>query len=101
MISPIRLIAAAGALAALTGCGSDMEDAVTPAVASDERFETMTDPCLEKAARFSGQPLNNITVTGQSMTGGGPLLTLSAGGTPLSCRLDSDGSVTVFSEYAN
>ena len=72
MISPIRLIAAAGALAALTGCGSDMEDAVTPAVASDERFETMTDPCLEQAARFSGQPLNNITVTGQSMTGGGP-----------------------------
>ncbi len=66
-----------------------------------DQFAAMRAPCIDQAARMTGLPKTSVTVNEQIQTGGGPLLTLSAGGTPYSCRLESDGSVTVFSEYAN
>jgi hypothetical protein len=61
----------------------------------------MADPCIAQAARMTGLNRGAIVVTDRIRTGGGPLLTLNAGGTRYSCRLEDDGRVTVFSEYAN
>lgn len=61
----------------------------------------MTAPCIDQAARYSGYPAIDINIVDRIRTGGGPLLVLDAGGQRLSCRLEADGSVTAFSEFAN
>ena len=68
---------------------------------TQDQFSMMTGPCVAQAARMTGAEQGSIVVTDQIRTGGGPLLTLDADGTPYSCRLEDDGSVTVFSEFAN
>ncbi len=68
---------------------------------SPDQFARMANPCIEQAARMRGLGQGQVVVTDQIRTGGGPLLTLDAAGTKLSCRLEDNGSVTVFSEYAN
>lgn len=88
-------------VATLTGCA---EEASTTA-ASQQRLQTvfaqMENPCLTQATRLTGLSSDQIVVTNQIPTGGGPLLTLDANGKPYSCRKEADGSVTVFSEFAN
>lgn len=66
-----------------------------------DQFSRMEQPCIAQAARFTGVSQGAITITDRIRTGGGPILTLSAAGTPYTCRLEDDGSVTVFSEFAN
>ncbi|MBK1703592.1 hypothetical protein CKO40_03230 [Halochromatium glycolicum] len=66
-----------------------------------EQFSRMTQPCIAQASRMTGVSPGSITIIDRIRTGGGPLLTLNAGGTKYSCRLEDDGSVTVFSEFAN
>lgn len=89
-------------LALLAGC-----DEAATATGGDglsgttEQFATMEPGCLSQARVQVGGPPGSIVVKERLRTGGGPLLTLDANGTPLSCRLEADGSVTVFSEYAN
>lgn len=68
---------------------------------SEAQFAQMRAPCVAQAARLTGIPENQIVVTSELQTGGGPLLVLDARGTSYSCRLEADGSVTVFSEFAN
>jgi uncharacterized protein YgiM (DUF1202 family) len=68
---------------------------------TQDQFNRMANPCIAQASRLTGVNRGSITVLGQIRTGGGPLLTLSAAGTKYSCRLESNGSVTVFSEFAN
>lgn len=65
------------------------------------QFRQMTQPCIAQASRMTGASPESIRVLNQIRTGGGPLVTLSAAGTKHSCRLESDGRVTVFSESAN
>jgi hypothetical protein len=90
-------------LAALAGCvettgGTTTGDGLS---GTDAQFNAMTAPCIDQAARFSGFPAADINIAERIRTGGGPLLVLDAGGQRLSCRLESDGRVTVFSEFAN
>lgn len=68
---------------------------------TEAEFDAMTEPCLDQAARFGGVPRDATAVTGRIRTGSGPLLTLLAGDAKLSCRLEADDTVTVFSEFAN
>ena len=91
---------------ALAGCQSDSSmDTGAPKddglSGTQAQFDMMTDPCIRQAERMTGLGMKDISVTNRIRTGGGPLLTLNAGGTKYSCRLEDDGSVTVFSEYAN
>ncbi|MPQ93282.1 hypothetical protein [Thioclava sp. JE_KL1] len=88
------------ASALLAGCvetgGSD------PALSgTDTQFDTMTGPCVAQAATLTGTSAGSVTILDRIQTGGGPILTLMAGGSKYTCRLEANGSVTVFSEYAN
>lgn len=106
MQSLIKSLVAASAIVALAGCQSD-SSMDTSAPKNDglsgtlAQFEMMKEPCIQQASRMTGVHPTNIYVTNSIRTGGGPLLTLNAGGTKYSCRLEDNGSVTVFSEYAN
>ena len=61
----------------------------------------METQCKDQAARYAGITPGAVVVLSRIETGGGPLLTLQAAGQGLSCRREADGSVTVFSEFAN
>jgi hypothetical protein len=97
-------------VAALAGCGTttSVDTGMSPTgpvgdglSGTQAQFDSMTNPCIAQAARMTGLSRGAIVVTDRIRTGGGPLLTLSAGGTKYSCRLEDNGTVTVFSEYAN
>ncbi len=98
----MKMVICAAALAAVTGCvetsGSGSSDGLS---GTDAQFNAMTTPCIDQAARFANFPAMDINILDRIRTGGGPLLVLDAGGQRLSCRLEADGSVTVFSEFAN
>ncbi|WP_108260947.1 hypothetical protein [Mangrovicoccus ximenensis] len=64
-------------------------------------FAAMRAPCIAQTARLTGLPQSRIPVADSLQTGGGPILILDAGGARHTCRSEPDGSVTVFSEYAN
>lgn len=104
MKDAIGIVIGAAALAAVAGCvetgggGSAPSDGLS---GTDAQFNAMTAPCIDQAARFANYPAMDINIADRIRTGGGPLLVLDAGGQRLSCRLESDGSVTVFSEFAN
>jgi hypothetical protein len=109
MIYQARLAAYVATLAALAGCSTTTTvDSGTPSSGSageglsgtQEQFNRMTNPCIAQASRMTGLSQGSIVVIDRIRTGGGPLLTLNAGGTKYSCRLEDDGSVTVFSEFA-
>ena len=68
---------------------------------SPEQFAAMERPCVEQASRLTGVAQRAISVLDRIRTGGGPILTLDAAGTKYTCRLEDDGGVTVFSEFAN
>lgn len=70
-------------------------------IGTEAQFDSMTQPCIAQASRLTGQPKGAIAITDRLPTGAGPILTLTAAGAPYTCRLEEDGSVTVFSEYAN
>jgi hypothetical protein len=61
----------------------------------------MVQPCITEVSRVTGASRESIRILDQIRTGGGPLLTVNARGTQYSCRLEGNGSVTVFSEFAN
>lgn len=99
----IRITALAVTAAALAGCvetggGSTANDGLS---GTEAQFNAMTAPCIDQAARYANYPARDINIADRLRTGGGPLLVLDAGGQRLSCRLEDDGSVTVFSEFAN
>lgn len=106
----LRIAACAVALVMMSGCGSTtngggsasisgaMDDGLSGTTA---QFNRMRSPCIDQAQRMTGLDRTAISVTDEIRTGGGPLLTLNAGGSKYSCRLEDNGSVTVFSEYAN
>ncbi|MBF9058451.1 hypothetical protein HKCCSP123_04580 [Rhodobacterales bacterium HKCCSP123] len=97
----LKITAFAVVTAGLAGC-VDMGGAPSDGLSGTEaQFNSMTAPCIDQAARFSGYPAIDINIVDRIQTGGGPLLVLDAGGQRLSCRLEADGSVTVFSEFAN
>jgi len=105
-----KLAACAAAVAVLGGCGTttSVDSSTSPGGSAgdglsgtQEQFDAMTTPCIAQASRMTGLGRGSIVVTNRIRTGGGPLLTLNAGGTKYSCRLEDDGSVTVFSEFAN
>lgn len=106
MNTKLKLAALLTAATALAGCpdGGDMgsgkpkDDGLsgTPA-----QFAAMRSPCIAQASRLTGVSVGTITVIDEIRTGSGPLLTLNAGGAKYSCRLEADGRVSVFSEFAN
>jgi len=96
----IRLAGLTLAAAGLAGC-VETGGVADGGGGTSDTFASMTYPCISQAARLTGVSEAAIYVTDRIETGGGPLLTLDAAGTPYSCRLESDGSVTVFSEFAN
>ncbi|MDU8911658.1 hypothetical protein [Aestuariicoccus sp. MJ-SS9] len=98
----IKLTALAATAAALAGCAETADTMADDGLSGTEaQFNAMTAPCIDQAAAFSGAPAVDIDLVNRIRTGGGPLLVLDAGGQRLSCRLEDDGRVTVFSEYAN
>jgi hypothetical protein len=104
MISKIKLVASVVVIIGLAGCVEDTggkQRGDRHLKGNKNQFASMHDPCLHKAARLTGIPKKQIVVTDRLKTGGGPILTLSARGTPYTCRLNANGSVTVFSEFAN
>lgn len=104
MAHKITLMAGGLALVALAACvetdsgGAANSDGLS---GTQSQFDQMVGPCTRQAGRLTGTDANTVAVTDRLQTGGGPILTLSAGGAPYTCRLESDGSVTVFSEFAN
>lgn len=104
MTNTIKLFIGATVLAALAGCVETSGGATSGGdglSGSDAEFNAMTAPCIDEAARITGFPAIDINIANRVRTGGGPLLVLDAGGQNWSCRTESDGSVTVFSEFAN
>lgn len=101
----VKLVIGAAALGAVAGCvetgGSGSGSASDGLNGTDAQFNAMTAPCIDQAARYANYPARDINISERLQTGGGPLLVLDAGGQRLSCRLEPDGSVTVFSEFAN
>lgn len=100
MTNTTKFIVAASAFAALAGCVEDTggSDGLS---GTDAQFNSMTSPCINEAARITGFPARDINIASRVRTGGGPLLVLDVGGRNWSCRLEDNGSVTVFSEFAN
>ncbi len=99
----IKIAIGAAALGALAGCietgtGGSTNDGLS---GTQAQFNAMTSPCINQAASMTGFPARDINIADRIRTGGGPLLVLDAGGQRLSCRLEANGSVTVFSEFAN
>lgn len=105
MKNAMKLVIGAAALAGLAGCvetgGSGSGAPSAGLSGTDAQFNAMTAPCIDQAARLANFPAQDINIADRLQTGGGPLLVLVAGGQRLSCRLEDDGSVTVFSEFAN
>jgi len=66
-----------------------------------DQFTAMRAPCKTQAARMTGTSVSSVSILDSIQTGGGPILTLMAGGSQYTCRLEANGGVTVFSEYAN
>ncbi|GEM_PF-5722137 len=107
MTNAIKTMIGTAALVALAGCvetgggttgGGMTDDGLS---GTEAQFDGMNARCIDQAARYAGYPAMDINIVERIRTGGGPLLVLDAGGQRLSCRLEDDGSVTVFSEYAN
>ena len=102
MATTHKIFAGTVALIALAGCvettGGGSSDGLS---GTPEQFNAMTAPCIDQAARYTSYPAMDINIVDRIRTGGGPLLVLDAGGQRVSCRLEGDGSVTVFSEFAN
>jgi len=88
------------AAALLAGC-VETGDMDTGLSGTDAQFDAMRAPCKAQAARMTGTSVHSVTILESLQTGGGPILTLMAGGNKYTCRLEPDGRVTVFSEYAN
>lgn len=68
---------------------------------TDAEFDAMTGPCMAQAGRLTGAGAGSVRTLERIQTGGGPVLTLMAGGAKYTCRLEANGTVTVFSEFAN
>lgn len=97
----IAMTAALG-IALLAGCEETVTESGGDGLSgTPDQFTAMEPGCISQARVQVGGPPGAIVVTDRLRTGGGPLLTLDANGTALSCRLEDDGSVTVFSEFAN
>lgn len=90
------------AAAALAGCvdtgGGSAGDGLS---GTQDQFAMMQSPCISQASRVTGASQGSISILDRMRTGGGPILMLNAVGAKYTCRLDDDGSVTVFSAYAN
>ncbi len=98
----INMTSLAVAAAALAGCvetsGTSSDTGLS---GTQSQFDTMTSPCIAQASRLTGASQSSIRILDRIQTGGGPILTLDAAGSKYTCRLEDDGSVTVFSEFAN
>ncbi|EPX85325.1 hypothetical protein [Salipiger mucosus] len=93
---------AGAALLALAGCVETTEPPRDDGLSgTDPQFAAMETPCRAQASRMTGSPQGAVAILDRIRTGGGPILTLSANGANYTCRLEPDGSVTVFSEFAN
>jgi hypothetical protein len=104
MTNAFKALIGAAALASLSACVETSGDAASAAdglSGTDAQFNAMTAPCIDEAARITSFPAIDINIAERIRTGGGPLLVLEVGGQNWSCRTESDGSVTVFSEFAN
>ncbi|WP_145962894.1 hypothetical protein [Mangrovicoccus ximenensis] len=96
----LRLAALAVSAGVAAGCaGTDpapgrLSDNIVPPAG-------MEAACLSEAERLAGVPQESIAVRNRIETGGGPFIGLDIGGASYGCRTEPDGSVTVFSQYAN
>ena len=98
----LKLTLGVSAFVALSACVEDTGGSAGGGLSgTPDQFSQMTGPCISQAARLTGVSQSAIYVSDRIQTGGGPLLTLDVGGTGYSCRLENDGSVAVFSEFAN
>lgn len=88
-------------LGLLAGCVETTSPADDGLSGTPAQFDSMSAPCISQAARLTETNPSAISVADRIRTGGGPLLVLDVAGTKYSCRLEDDGSVTVFSEFAN
>ena len=104
MKTVMKMVIGPAALAALAGCVEDTGSSSAPAAGlsgTEAQFNAMTAPCIDQAARYTNFPAIDLNIVDRLQTGGGPLLVLDAGGQRVSCRLEPNGNVTVFSEFAN
>ena len=101
MKTETRLAGLVLAAVALSGCVEDTGSGSSGLSGTQSQFDSMTAPCIAQASRLTGFPQSSISVIDRIQTGGGPLLVLNANGQRWSCRLEDNGTVTVFSEFAN
>ena len=87
--------------ATLAGCVEDTGSTGGSGLSGTQaQFDGMVSPCIAQAERMTGA-YGRVSVLDRIQTGGGPILTLNAAGAKYTCRLEDDGTVTVFSEFAN
>lgn len=100
MKSPVFILSVASAFG-LSACVESTAPADDGLSGTPAQFDSMAGPCISQAARLTETSTGTISVSDRIRTGGGPLLVLDVAGTKYSCRMEDDGSVTVFSEFAN
>ncbi len=94
----VSLATIIGAGLGLAACETSDSGGMSNNIVPPAGMETM---CINQAARYASVPAGSVVVLSRIETGGGPLITLDAAGQKLSCRREANGSVTVFSEFAN
>jgi hypothetical protein len=98
MKTVLKTAALGFAAVALAACETSDDGGLSNNIVPPAGMETQ---CKNQAARYAGVTPGAVVVLSRIETGGGPLLTLQAAGQNLSCRREANGSVTVFSEFAN
>ncbi len=90
---PALLFVVAGCVETVASSGGLSDNIEAPA--------GMAEACLSQAVRLTGVPSSGIEMRAPIETGGGPFIGITIAGESYGCRTEDDGSVTVFSQFAN
>ena len=88
----MKPIVAAALIPLVAACTTDRQTTVTRIV--NTVTPEQTSACVAAAAEARGVPQSMITSPVASATASGPVVTMSVGGVPATCKLDNAGNVT-------
>jgi hypothetical protein len=88
----MKLLCAAALIPLVAACTTGRQTTVTHIVNTISPEQTAA--CVSAAAEARGVPEASVTSPVASATASGPVVTMSVGGVPATCKLDSAGNVT-------